>query len=78
MVKNFRLKQDGYELDIEADYDAGRPPPSAKNHDSAAYSDPGDPAECTITELWVDGVLIPLQWLDQNWLGALEERILAI
>lgn len=36
--------------EIECEYSPGRPAPFCQNHDSPAFSDPGDPEELDIVE----------------------------
>lgn len=37
-----------HELEVRADYTPERPPPACQDHDSPAFSDPGDSEECEI------------------------------
>jgi hypothetical protein len=61
-------------LQVAGHYDPGRPAPMCQNHDSPAFSDPGDPAELqiyTIEETYRCG---NLRWLSASEIDELFEE----
>jgi len=75
MKTSFCVTINGCVVSGECVYAPGRPAPYCKDHDAAAFSDPGCFDECEITEVRIEGP-IPFVALDDNWLDKLQDAII--